>query len=315
MAGAVGNSEDIGENDKSLAERLVKLEVAGNLCSGVIYTTDVVLTAAHCVKPESAGEAAPGDAKVFVHTEDYANTYQPQSIMVHPSYGGTNWGRGLMDVHDIAILFMKDEVGANLPPLNFMKELSFFDSVAIFGYGLEENATEPRLGKVTMTTKIPLMEGTNPYWVRLIVIAKDDAGKRMTCGGDSGGPVFPAVVDLFGEPINAETYAKLYGDPPTLLGLISTGGGQEQCSARSRFVRTDLLGPWVVETVALHKRWLDLQAALNDAGCDAGPVDGNWGEKSYAALKRFSDATGEDVRTPSDYALKTVLAAAKPACR
>src|SRR5689334_8623417 len=47
LAGAVGNSEKIGENDNALAERLVRLEVAGRLCSGVVYTSSVVLTAAH----------------------------------------------------------------------------------------------------------------------------------------------------------------------------------------------------------------------------------------------------------------------------
>lgn len=314
FAGAVGNSENIGENDKALAERLVRLEVAGRLCSGVIYTSSVVLTAAHCIKPQSGDAASPGDAKIFLHSENYAHSYRPQSIIIHPSYGGTDWGHGLMDVHDIAILFMKDTVGAELKPLNFMQELPFGNKVAILGYGPETPSATPKLGKVTMTANIPRMQGTDPYWVRLIVIAKDVDAKRMTCGGDSGGPVFPAVVDLFGEPISAEQYAKDYGNPPTLLGLVSAGTGEDLCSDQSRFVRTDLLGPWVVETAALHKRWVELQLALNEAGCDAGPVDGVWGEKGYAALKRFSDATGADVRTPSDYALKTVLAASKPAC-
>lgn len=64
------------------------------------------------------------------------------------------------------------------------------------------------------------------------------------------------------------------------------------------------------ELLAINKK---LQKTLKDAGCYSGKIDGVWGRKSQAALKRFADRLDKDLNTlePTEANLKFTISQSK----
>lgn len=164
----------------------------GGLCSGEIVSPHVVLTAAHCVSPNSVG---PG-AKFFVYTgPSFLFTLMPPTPVpdgalpaseAHASpmwnpYGATSATDD--DPYDIGVVILASPTG--IPPLSynhFPLSNKLVDTPArIVGYGLTDG-TAANASAGTKYTAPNLVEYVRPQGLELW----DDA--HATCEGDSGGP-------------------------------------------------------------------------------------------------------------------------------
>lgn len=173
------------------------------LCSGVLVSPTVVVTAAHCFAQSNVRVAVSFDPVVDLGTAHF----NAGRAVVDPLYGTDK-----TDSHDLAVVVLDapvaDVVPARLPAAGFDDGLAAGTDVTNVGYGYD-------------TAKSPVFDGTRRWSTSLLAKVRDttlDLKLRTggVCFGDSGGP-------------------HLVGD--VVAAIVS--GGNKVCTGQSTGYRLD----------------------------------------------------------------------------
>lgn len=186
-AGIVGGKmADESQDAGYWAVAQLELEPDDSLCSGVLISENLILTAAHCVSDISSSKIGSaffpqaGDQRIRI-----------KKMIVHPDYGSNNdedenFNSIGTNQNDLAILQLARPVAAPLMavPLAQPNSVTKPDSVRvrIYGFGRKYMADDedPELRFADLTGSLNLSKGRIEF----------PRSKSGTCKGDSGGPSF-----------------------------------------------------------------------------------------------------------------------------
>lgn len=157
------------------------------ICTGVLVTENIVLTAAHCLVDVDGAVVVFGtDIKSSVEAKRFA---QVSHGVIHPDYDP----HADKDSHDLALVRfegLKPSTYEVAKLLSSSQKLAKNLPVTLAGYG----ASFERRGKMSGSailrkTTVPL---TNPYFSKTEISFSSIAGKGA-CHGDSGGPAYATI--------------------------------------------------------------------------------------------------------------------------
>jgi hypothetical protein len=184
-AGAVvGGREDAGGAARAA---VMVLGSSGNVCSGIVVATDVVLTAAHCVT---------NAAQHRVHYKDADGEpvlIAPTAIVVHPGFDkGAIEGRRRSV--DLALVRLPQPLPASFAtvPLSATAMPPPSGSViTLGGYGVAGEG-DPRSSGTFRTATLAVVQPYGPGTILVWAVDPTGQGRRPgagACQGDSGGPL------------------------------------------------------------------------------------------------------------------------------
>lgn len=172
-----------GSPDPTLERHVVMvLDNRGNVCSGVVLSQTVILTAAHCIASASAWRVhwrAPDNTPVLV---------EPKYVRAHPEYDAKAIKKRVRSV-DLAVVVLNDPLPPLFSPIGLASAdmLSAGETVIVGGYGLSEEKKPKALGKFLSAT-LNVVEPYGPS--RFVLWLRDNAANGAGgCHGDSGGPM------------------------------------------------------------------------------------------------------------------------------
>ncbi|MEI6573826.1 MAG: trypsin-like serine protease [Alphaproteobacteria bacterium] len=216
-----------GAPDPSLERHVVMvLDNRGNVCSGVVLTQNVILTAAHCIASASAWR---------VHWRAADNTpilVEPKYVRVHPEYDSKAIKKRVRSV-DLAVVVLNDPLPNQFTPIGLAitDTLPAGETVIVGGYGLSEEKKPKALGKF-LSAALSVVE---PYGPSRFVLWLQDTSSTGAggCHGDSGGPMFAQG---------------------TVIAIIAwtTGPGKSDCG---EYTQGTLIAP--------HREWIEKAAGFN----------------------------------------------------
>ena len=197
-----------------------KMPIRSISCTGTLIAPDVVLTAAHCVTPSmmSGGMGTVEDAKYYVSFQANqsdlimgtsgtkpalpADAIEASVYLPNPTFSPsllTNFKGGLVNLYDVALIFLKKEVATVTPAVvitkDEAKQLAVKKAVRIAGWGQQTAAKQNPLVppvKGTIGIKVCAHSFINELGTHEMQIGGDEKSSRK-CHGDSGGPSFMTV--------------------------------------------------------------------------------------------------------------------------
>lgn len=207
----IGGAADTG--DPAVVEFVMNVGDDEGGCTATFITTNVLLTAAHCVVDDNDHTKIP-DGATFKYnsnpTEKAANwtTIQTSNVHFHPSYDGDA-------AHDVAVAVL--DIPANVTPIpinrNALTQADVGKAIKIVGYG--NNTTKAGFGtKRTANVTLRALAGD------LVTIG--NTGKQA-CEGDSGGPAFMTIDGVV-----------------TLVATDDIAATDADCKQGDNYQRTDL---------------------------------------------------------------------------
>ena len=149
-------------------------------CSASVITSDIVLTAAHCVSD-------PSHTRVFYRGRDELVLFDVRSIAIHPGYT-PNLGQEDLASVDLALLRLSKPLPTLFKPVELTNSfrVKVGQQLRIVGFGIADEAERGTPG--LLRTGILSVRGPeSPIFVKLI----DPNGTGLGgCTGDSGAPIF-----------------------------------------------------------------------------------------------------------------------------
>lgn len=209
----------------------------GELCTGALIATDLVLTAAHCVLQRANYRVVVVDRRFRRYS------IRAVAAALHPGFVPGTTPRNQPGV-DLAILKLEASLGGDFQPLDprYATEVATGEKVSLAGFGL---ISERQRKSARVLRETPLVNlGTLKVANQVLVMA-DQRKLAITagagaCRGDSGGPI------VRGRPGGYQ-----------LLGIVSWSSG-----ARRTRISTACGGITAVTPVAEHSSWI---ASRSDA--------------------------------------------------
>lgn len=166
----------------------------GELCSGALIASDLVLTAAHCVIERASYRVS------VVNRAFRPQRFRVAAMAVHPTFVAGTTPRTQPGV-DLAILRLEAPVNADFLPLDptLAGRIDIGDEVTIAGYGVltERRKQTARTLRQTNLVSLGPIEVANRV---LIVVDRNRLAETSgagACRGDSGGPILAAARDSY----------------------------------------------------------------------------------------------------------------------
>jgi hypothetical protein len=215
----------------------------GDLCSGTVVSSNVILTAAHCVLNDTFSVVRnPANLTVVTGNVDWASPDRTVSavsrVAVDPSFAYTVPGYGPVR-GDVAVLQLSAPVAA--PPVKLATSRSWNSGTeaVMAGWGKVTASGEAvetlRVGEATVQAPEYCRSKSSHFesaW-SLCVLDYPDA-RYSVCNGDSGGPLL--MLGPAGEPLE--------------IGVASYVVNEECSPALPQyFTRADAIAPWVAQKV------------------------------------------------------------------
>jgi secreted trypsin-like serine protease len=197
----------------TLARPTVMVFGSRGMCSGVVLTQDLVLTAAHCA-------AASGDSKIVGLIADKPYRFADVTeVAAHPQYTGEA-GR----TADLALLKLSKPLPSRFAPAFLsMRPVVVGERLIVVGYGRAEKDDNKTAG----TPRMAMLTVSNQSATLLTLIDRGYNGKISGCYGDSGAPAFTTR-----------------GGVPALAGVVSGGS----CGVLTYVIPFATYRDWIRET-------------------------------------------------------------------
>lgn len=281
-------------------------------CTGTLIHPNVVLTAAHCIHPDS-GWGLPEE---IVFGEDIAEPQLSVGIVdceMHPLYDHYAPLHSPEDAHDLAYCVLDQPVTSVTPTPPIMgcevDQLTPGATVRIVGFGADEIVPSgdsfETFGTGTKRFTSQVLEKVDEL-DQLFLLGMN----ASACSGDSGGPAYLQLADGSWRVLSAAS--RIHPDAPAeppwcLYGVVHTGVWNEMAwfESASGFDLTpchEADGTWAPGPDCSEFP-LDMQAAASWAdSCAAQPVSGP--SMSCAAGESDTD-TGTDTDTDTDSSTDT----------
>ncbi len=183
-AGAVVGGRDGGP---AAAATLMVLNARGGVCTGIVLSPRIVLTAAHC---------AAGNVEIRLHWKEAGSDepvlVSPVAVAIHPEYNGDAVANRRRSI-DLALLRMTRALPGRFAPASLIDGAlpRAGSPVTLAGYGVSREGE----ARTTGTYRSAALSTVEPYGPGKILIWAADptgAGKKPgpgACQGDSGGPM------------------------------------------------------------------------------------------------------------------------------
>jgi V8-like Glu-specific endopeptidase len=189
---------------------------SGSICTATVISPTVLLTAAHCVSPQTVGSTTfqayfGADANAGGGTwAKVSATHYDSGFDVNDLNGG----------HDVAVAILASPTSVAPKPVNRSSSITGMlgQSVRLVGYGLNNASAQAGAG-----TKRQVTTTLNQVTSQLLQIGNS---QKETCNGDSGGPAF----------MN-------FGGVETLVGVTSFG--QVGCTGGGWDTRIDVYASFI----------------------------------------------------------------------
>jgi secreted trypsin-like serine protease len=188
----------------------LRSQAGRGLCTGSLITTNVVLTAWHCVS------GRPEDSTVEFNGREIA----VNKVITHPGLQLDD-AKGVI-FNDLALLFLKSRVRATTLPIVRSVKVKKGNEVVIAGFGRDQNGITGFLNVGTI-----LIDEVTPNHV--VTFFEDGKGESNSCNGDSGGPALLRVRSSSG------------GSTLGVVGVVSTGS-TTQCNFGDRTYYVNVQG-------------------------------------------------------------------------
>lgn len=168
----------------------------GELCSGAAISSELVLTAAHCLM-------TGGSVRVISLDKRFRNrTHTVAAVLPHPSFVPGTTPRTQPGA-DLALLRLAAPLPADIQPLSLGSGLWQGETVTMAGFGL---AAENNKKTARVLREVTLVNAGNYTTANTVKVAVDTENRGEilgagACRGDSGGPVLrgpPGSRDLVG---------------------------------------------------------------------------------------------------------------------
>lgn len=191
-ASAILNGQDVASTDFAATSTvaLVAPNSEGHIesfCSGVLISSNLVLTAAHCVDDRDDFFYVAFGTKLPQSLND-ENVVAVSTQTIHDYFGALPARvPGAMEttINDIAVVKLQKAAPAGFNPARIMSPAVKFVAGAkalLAGFGIVSEETK-EVKDVMQSTEVPVVKLTNQF----LVMNQTESG---ACKGDSGGPAF-----------------------------------------------------------------------------------------------------------------------------
>jgi hypothetical protein len=189
-----------------------------DICTGILITPNVVLTAAHCMPGSLTG------VNVFAN----GRSIPISRILIHPAYRIDT----VQDLifYDVALVYLSQPTLNNTLPLVTSRLVSVGEPMAIFGYGLDELGVQGVLRSGLMT----ISDVTETH-----ISAQFTGRQSNTCGGDSGGPAVQRFIGNDGRIVTG------------VIGTLSSGI-DSSCAAGDVSTYININSPEIIAFIISH---------------------------------------------------------------
>jgi len=176
--------------DPTLARYAVALFGSRSMCTGIVLTQDLVLTAAHCA-------ADPRDRKVVGFPKPHPLSDVTEAV-VHPQFER----KGQAPVADLALLKLSKPLPLDFAPVRFNTQpVVEGERLIVLGYG-QGTKTD---NKIARSPRMALLKVSQQSGM-LLLLTDPGYDRSGGCHGDSGGPAFT-----------------IHASVPALAGVMASG--------------------------------------------------------------------------------------------